>query len=91
MNADGMRWITLVVAASAVFALLTVLVLATVATLETLGTIILTALVGGAGWAAANFIGKPIVTLWDLRGKVHEELIVTGNIFVPNKEDSPEG
>jgi len=37
-------------------------------------------LLGGIGWLVVSFFAKPLLDFLNLRSRVHEELIVTGNI-----------
>jgi hypothetical protein len=37
-------------------------------------------LLGVIGWLITSFIGKPFIDFLDLRRKVHEEIVYTGNI-----------
>jgi len=53
--------------------------------LSVIGTILL----GGAGWLATEFFGKQVIRFYDLRRKVHEELIYTANVG-GNIGDDPE-
>jgi hypothetical protein len=41
---------------------------------------------GITGWLVASFFGKPLVEFLDLRRKVHEEIVYTGNVSTMSLE-----
>ena len=45
-----------------------------------IGSLVMTFVIGAAGWFLTNFFAKPVLTFYDLRKSVHEELIFTGNL-----------
>ena len=42
--------------------------------------VLVTFALGGAGWFVASFFGKPFLDFLSLRSRVHEEIILTGNV-----------
>src|SRR5579864_6571056 len=44
-------------------------------------------LLGGLGWIVASFFGKPLIEVYDLRRRVHEEIVYTGDISGYQFED----
>ena len=51
--------------------------------LATVGTLLL----GGLGWIVTSFIARPLLDFAELRRKVHEEIIYTGNISRMDLQD----
>jgi len=44
-------------------------------------------LAGVLGWVVASFFGKPLIEFLDLRRKVHEEIVYTGNVGFMDLQD----
>jgi hypothetical protein len=54
--------------------------------MDKLVSFILPLLGGSIGWFATKFFAEPLLAFYDLRNKIFEELIVTGNILVPDEK-----